>query len=322
MENSVAWSLGALVTAWALVMLLGPYAVKLLTNLKMGQQVRSDGPQTHLQKSGTPTMGGVLFIGASVLAALFWSQGHPLTILAALGTLGFALIGFVDDYRKMMKRGTTGLKAREKLAAQGLLALAITAIALWYSPDVAQWVVPWTGATLHIPPWLFVPVAVFVVVGGANAVNLTDGLDGLAAGCMVIASAAFAILLVASGTTVLISFVLSVLGGCLAFLWFNTYPAAVFMGDTGSLGLGAALVFMGLFSGTTLFLPLIGVVFVVETISVMLQVLVFRVTKGRRLFRMAPLHHHFELLGWAEPKVIVRFWIAAALGGLLGIWVL
>ncbi len=313
---------GVLAAAWVLVIGLGPITIKALKAFKIGQMVRSDGPGTHLKKAGTPTMGGVLFIGVMVIVSLLGSNGNPLVILAALGTFGFGVIGFVDDFRKLTKNGTTGLKAREKLLAQGLLALIICGAAVAIVPELAQWIIPFSSRVWEVPHWLFLLLAVFITVGCANAVNLTDGLDGLAAGCMVVAGTVYAVILTWLGLPMLYGIVFSLVGACLGFLWFNAFPAAIFMGDTGSLALGAVLAFLGLFSGTALFLPLVGLVFVLETVSVILQVVVFRLAGGRRLFRMAPLHHHFELIGWAEPKVILRFWLAAAMGGVLTLWIL
>jgi len=235
-----------------------------------------------------------------------------------LSTVGFGLIGFLDDYIKVVAKRSLGLRAREKLVGQfGLAAL----VAIYAASRVGtEFIVPfWTG-TITLPTVLYVPFTIFVLVGVVNAVNLTDGLDGLAAGSTAIGAAAFAVIFLLLGHSDLSMFTSALAGACLGFIWFNGPPAQVIMGDTGSFALGAALATGAVLSRTSLFLPIIGGLFVLETVSVMLQVLYFRATKGRRLFRMAPLHHHFELVGWAESKVMIRFVLMSLVFAVLGLY--
>ena len=305
--------------AFAFSLVFGPAVIRRLQRLKVGQVIRSDGPKTHQAKAGTPTMGGVLIVLCTVAAILLTAR--PLTdstVIMLLSTVGFGLIGFLDDYIKVVAKRSLGLRAREKLVGQfGLAAL----VAIYAASRVGtEFVVPfWTG-TITLPTVLYVPFTIFVLVGVVNAVNLTDGLDGLAAGSTAIGAAAFAVIFLLLGHSDLSMFTSALAGACLGFIWFNGPPAQVIMGDTGSFALGAALATGAVLSRTSLFLPIIGGLFVLETVSVMLQVLYFRATKGRRLFRMAPLHHHFELVGWAESKVMIRFVLMSLVFAVLGLY--
>lgn len=305
--------------AFAFSLVFGPAVIRRLQRLKVRQVIRSDGPKTHQAKAGTPTMGGVLIVLCTVAAILLTAR--PLTdstVIMLLSTVGFGLIGFLDDYIKVVAKRSLGLRAREKLVGQfGLAAL----VAIYAASRVGtEFIVPfWTG-TITLPTVLYVPFTIFVLVGVVNAVNLTDGLDGLAAGSTAIGAAAFAVIFLLLGHSDLSMFTSALAGACLGFIWFNGPPAQVIMGDTGSFALGAALATGAVLSRTSLFLPIIGGLFVLETVSVMLQVLYFRATKGRRLFRMAPLHHHFELVGWAESKVMIRFVLMSLVFAVLGLY--
>lgn len=302
------------------VLLLGPGTIGILHRLKFGQSIRTEGPQTHQKKSGTPTMGGILiFLG--ILAGVFagikgnWSQNLLWTVLI---TLGFGLVGFLDDIIIILTRKSLGLKARQKIFAQIVLA-AVLAYYIWKSGAMESLLVPFSTMTIPmLNPVLTFFVVIFIMTATTNAVNLTDGLDGLAAGTSIAASVALGVLAVAMKEPQLGIFCFALAGACLGFTWFNSPPAQVFMGDTGSLGLGAALASVALLTKTPLYLVVIGGVFVAETLSVMIQVTSFKLT-GKRVFRMSPLHHHFELGGWMESKVVFRFWIVGILLAVIGV---
>ncbi len=307
----------AALASLALVAAGGPFIIERLRRLKWGQAVRTDGPAAHRTKAGTPTMGGLLVTGVSAAVALVVHPESSSAWIAALGMLVYGSIGFLDDYRKIRTGASTGLKAREKLAGQVLAAAVLAGAAYIYVPGSSQWLVPFTSQHLSIPLWLFLPAAIFIVVGAANAVNLTDGLDGLASGTMAIGCLTLGLMALGLGQDGVGVLALTVAGACAGFLWHNAYPASVFMGDTGSLALGAVFGLLGILSGNVLFLPIIGVVFVVETLSVIVQVAYFRWTGGKRLFLMAPIHHHFELAGWPEPKVMLRMWLLSVAGAVM-----
>lgn len=319
---------GATITSIVLCMVFGPAFIRLLQKKQMGQSIRDDGPKTHLSKKGTPTMGGGLILISLVISTLLWADLSNKNIwIALLSTIAFATIGYVDDYRKVVQKNPKGLSGRQKLIAQTLFALG-TAYAIYYLRD--------TPPVLRFPffkDWsldlgfMFIPFAAFIIVGSSNAVNLTDGLDGLAVGPTMTTAATFLILAYCAGHIKIAEYLQiphipgagelaifcgALLAACLGFLWFNTYPAQVFMGDVGSLSLGAALAVVAVITKNEFLLAICGGIFVVEALSVMAQVASFKMT-GRRVFKMAPIHHHFELKGWAEPKVIVRFWIISIL---------
>ncbi len=317
----------AAVTALAVALFIGPSMIALLSRYQIGQQVRSDGPQSHLQKSGTPTMGGGLILVAIGLGTLLWADLSSRFVWILLETtVGFGLIGFYDDYLKLVVGNSKGLAARYKYLAQSVvgLAAALTLHHLRQSPAETSLYVPFFKAVaIPMSTAGFVAFAYFVIVGTSNAVNLTDGLDGLAIMPAVMVAAALGVFAYVTGNIkfatylqipyipgvgeVLI-FSATLVGAGLGFLWFNSYPAQVFMGDVGALAIGAALGTLAVIVRQEIVLFVMGGVFVLETVSVMMQVASFRLT-GKRIFRMAPIHHHFELKGWAEPKVIVRFWI-------------
>ncbi|MGI9239011.1 MAG: phospho-N-acetylmuramoyl-pentapeptide-transferase [Woeseiaceae bacterium] len=327
--------LGAL-TALTLSFIIGPRMIKRLSVNQLGQPVRDDGPETHLLKAGTPTMGGALILTAIAFSTVLWADlENPYVWIVLFVTLSFGVIGYVDDYKKLVLQDPAGISAVQKLFWQSSAAL-IAAIALYVTAtDEVQTslLIPYFK-DLAIPLGLFqVVVTYFFIVGFSNAVNLTDGLDGLAIMPTVLVGGALGIFAYVTGnvnfagylgipyvagTGEILVFCTSLAGAGLGFLWFNTYPAQVFMGDIGALSLGAALGVVAVVVRQEIVLAIMGGVFVVETLSVMIQVASFKLT-GKRVFRMAPLHHHFELKGWAEPKVIVRFWIITVILVLIGL---
>ncbi len=327
----------AALTALAVSFLIGPMMIRKLAYYKIGQAVRDDGPQTHLAKAGTPTMGGALILVAIVLTTLLWADlSNRYIWVVLLTTLGFGLIGWVDDYRKVVHRNPKGLTAKSKFFWQSVVAL-IVAFYLALTAELPQqtdMIVPFFK-DVAIPLGMagFIILTYLVIVGSSNAVNLTDGLDGLAIMPTVMVGGALAIFAYAAGHVVfanylgipyiphageLTVFCGALAGAGLAFLWFNTYPAEVFMGDVGALSLGAALGVMTVIVRQEIVLVIMGGVFVMEALSVMLQVASYKLT-GRRVFRMAPLHHHFELKGWKENQVVVRFWIITIILVLIGL---
>lgn len=326
----------AVLTSLFISLTLGPYVIKTLTRLKIGQMVRHDGPQSHLTKSGTPTMGGIIILIAIFITTLLWCRLDNIYIwIALLVTLSYGLIGFVDDYRKLVYKDSVGLLKKQKYLLQSAVAL-VTAGVLYYladSPQATQLIVPFVKDWSIALGIFFIPFVYFVIVGTSNAVNLTDGLDGLAILPIILVSAALGVFAYTAGnvnfasylaiphimgSSELVIFCSAIVGGGLGFLWFNSYPAEVFMGDVGSLSLGAALGVLAVMVRQELILLIMGGVFVIETLSVILQVLSFKI-RGKRIFKMAPIHHHFELKGWAEPKVIVRFWIITLVLVLVGL---
>ncbi len=327
--------LGAL-SALLISLLLGPYIIRKLSHHQVGQFVRDDGPQSHLSKAGTPTMGGALILASITVSTLMWADLSNRYIWVVLVvTLVFGAIGWVDDYKKLIKKQSEGLKARHKYLWQTIAGVG-AAVFLYYTakvPAELELIVPFFKAVAIPMGMFFIVLTYFVIVGTSNAVNLTDGLDGLAIMPTVMVGGALGIFAYATGHANFsgylgIPFIPGVgevvvicgaiIGAGLGFLWFNTYPAQVFMGDVGALGLGAALGTIAVVVRQELVLLIMGGVFVMETVSVILQVASFKLT-GRRIFRMAPLHHHFELKGWPEPRVIVRFWIITVILVLVGL---
>jgi phospho-N-acetylmuramoyl-pentapeptide-transferase len=306
-----------LLLAFALVVILMPAFIRLLRWSGFAKQIRTDGPESHQEKQGTPTAGGALvLVIVGVLALMFnlvdASTTAPLLTLAIVGALGFA-----DDW--LNARTGDGIRARQKILWQVVVAV----VAAWQiqdTYDIRSIAVPFVGE-VGIEPWVYVAFAAFAIVASSNAVNLTDGLDGLAGGTLIMAFVSYLIIAMlntpAQPNLGVLQAVL--IGGLLGFLWFNVHPAQVFMGDTGSLALGAALAVIALITGQILILPLVGIVFVVETLSDIIQIGYYRMSGGKRIFRMAPLHHHFELGGWPEEKITLRFWIVGGLAGLLGV---
>ncbi len=329
-------TLMAALTALTIALCMGPWLIALLQSYKMGQPIRSDGPATHHVKSGTPTMGGLLILASLSVSTLLWADLTNRYIWIALVTLWlFGGIGFVDDYRKLVLKNTKGLSSREKYGWQSLAGLLIGLILYVTAASAAETtlIAPFFKSFAWSLGWGFIPFVYFVLVGSSNAVNLTDGLDGLAIVPVVLCAATLGVFGYVlghanfaeylgfpfiPGSGEIAVYAAALVGAGLGFLWFNAYPAEVFMGDVGSLSLGAALGVMAVIVRQELLLIIVGGVFVVETLSVMIQVGSFK-TRGKRVFRMAPIHHHFELKGWPETKVIVRFWIISIILMLLSL---
>jgi phospho-N-acetylmuramoyl-pentapeptide-transferase len=329
---------GAFFTALIFGFIFGQPLINFLKKKqKNGQPIRSDGPEHHLiEKAGTPTMGGVLILGAMLTSSVLWARLDNLYVwIILLVTLGFGLIGFADDYKKIINQDSNGLSKSIRLSV-GLIISFVAALMTMgvHSEDLSGYIAfPVFKSALFYLGWFFVPFAMLVIVGSANAVNLTDGLDGLAVMPVMIAGGALGIIAYAvgrvdfseyldvhyvSGTGEILIIVSALIGGGLGFLWYNAPPAAIFMGDTGSLALGGALGAIAVSIKHEIVLAIIGGLFVVEAMSVIIQVLVFKVTK-RRVFLMAPIHHHFEKLGWAEPQIVIRFWIISVILALIGL---
>ena len=328
---------GALASSFILCLAFGPHIIRWLRAKQgEGQPIRSDGPETHLKKKGTPTMGGLMILISIIVSTLLWADLTNFYMWIVLGvTLGFGLVGFADDYRKLTRRSHHGVSGKLRLAIQVAIATAaLVAIVGLAAPEQATALaIPFMKDFMLQMGWLFIPFAVFVIVGASNAVNLTDGLDGLATVPVIIVALCFGIFtyLVGNvkfadylqlhhvvGSGELSVFCGALVGACLGFLWFNAPPAQVFMGDTGSLALGSALGSVAVIIKHELVLAIVGGLFVMETLSVIIQVASFKLT-GKRVFRMAPIHHHFEKLGWSEPTVVIRFWIIACVLGLIGL---
>lgn len=324
-------------TALAITLVLGPWIIARLRAAQIGENIRADGPASHAAKQGTPTMGGILIVTAMLLSTVLWADPSNVFIwIAVAGTAGFAVLGFVDDYLGSVHPRRRGMSARSKFTAQILLSAVVGAVLWWLAGNevfTTQLSLPFFK---NISPHLgfaYVPFTVLVLVAASNAVNLTDGLDGLATGCVMVSAITYTAFAYVAGHAVIADyldiifvpgiaevtiFAGAIVGACLGFLWYNCHPAQVFMGDTGSLALGAAVGLIALLIKQELVLILVGGIFCLEALSVIIQVASFRTT-GRRVFRMAPLHHHFELAGWAESKVIVRFWILSMLFALLSL---
>jgi phospho-N-acetylmuramoyl-pentapeptide-transferase len=295
----------------------GPF-IRWLRAHHVGKNIRVDGPATHQAKTGTPTLGGLMILVPALLVTVCANlEGRRSIVLPLAVMVGFGLLGLYDDWRGLQDKTGYGLLARVKFPLQVAIALA-AALGLRFVLDLGGMAVPTLPKEVDIG-WLYVPVAAFLIVGAANAVNLTDGLDGLAGGASAMAYMAFGIIAYLQHQAYLVTFCFTMAGALLAFLWYNVHPAEVFMGDVGSLALGATLATVAFMTEQWLLLGVVGIVFVAETLSVALQVAYFKRSGGKRLFRMAPLHHHFELLGWPETRVTQRFWIVAALAGMLGI---
>ncbi len=325
----------ATLTAILLALFVGPYLIGRLRKLQIGQYVREEGPQSHFSKQGTPTMGGVLIIGAAVFSTLLWADlTNHYVWLVLLVIVAFGVIGFIDDYLKVVKKNNKGLSGRLKLTFQLAITLFIGVYLYAYHNFDTRLSIPFFKTVRPDIGWAYIPLAAVVIIGSSNALNLTDGLDGLAIGPTIIAAGTYLIFSYLTGhikisqylqipyvpgVGELAVFCGTLVGAGLGFLWFNSYPAQVFMGDVGSLALGGALGTVAVITKHEILLAIVGGIFVAEAVSVILQVGYFKATHGKRIFRMAPLHHHFELMGWPEPKVIVRFWIIAILLGLVAI---
>ena len=307
----------AAIVAAGFVLVTGPFFIPELHKLKFGQSIREEGPKSHQAKSGTPTMGGIMIILGITLGTLAAAPWTSEVLLAVFIMLGHFVLGFLDDYIKVVKKRNLGLKARQKLAGQILIAVVTMYVATQVlGIDTDIWI-PGLDENVSIG-MLYYPLVLFVLVGTSNAVNLTDGLDGLAAGTVAIAASAFAVVSVLTGHGDLAYLCVAMAAACLAFLRFNAHPAKVFMGDTGSLALGGALAAVGILTHTEILLAVIGFVFVCEALSVIIQVVSFQTT-GKRVFRMSPIHHHFELGGWSEWKVVTVFWCVGLIASVAGL---
>jgi phospho-N-acetylmuramoyl-pentapeptide-transferase len=328
-------SIGSAVTAFLIMFLLGPAFIRWLKRQHLGQMVRSDGPESHLSKQGVPTMGGMLILTAMTLSTLLWADLTNGLIWVCLGiTLFYGMIGSVDDWKKIKKKNTAGLSARGKLLLQVLGASMVGLYLLLHPVYDGSLSLPFIKGFHPDLGWWYIPFAVAVIVGASNAVNLTDGLDGLAAGPVMITGGVYLVFSYAAGNAIVSDYLQiphvlgagevavfcgALVGACLGFLWFNAYPAQVFMGDVGSLALGGALGAVSIIIKQEFLLAIAGGVFVMEALSVILQVGYFKMSGGKRIFLMAPFHHHFEKKGWAEPKVVARFWIVSIILGLMAL---
>ncbi|HLR53498.1 MAG TPA: phospho-N-acetylmuramoyl-pentapeptide-transferase [Pseudogracilibacillus sp.] len=323
---NILYAVSALVISFLLTVLIGPFVIPYLRKLKFGQSIREDGPQSHLQKTGTPTMGGVMIIISIIITYIFSSVllfNFSITYefwLLLFVLIGYGLIGFLDDFIIVAMKRNLGLTSKQKLIGQLVIAVVffITLKIHDFPTDIS---IPGLGVSWDLG-WGYGLLIIFMLVGASNAVNLTDGLDGLLAGTASAAFGAFAFLAfyIQSEVDIITMFALTVVGALLGFLVFNAHPAKVFMGDTGSLALGAAIAAIAILTKTEIILIVIGGVFVIETISVILQVISFKTT-GKRLFKMSPIHHHFELIGWSEWRVVVTFWFVGVVVGLIGIFI-
>ncbi len=325
----------ATLTAMLISFLMGPWIIKKLKQLQIQQQIREEGPKSHYKKAGTPTMGGILILIAILFPTILWANlSNKFIQILIFGCCSFGLIGFFDDYLKITKKSARGLKGKKKFLLQLLCCIVIAFLLLtlgifktkmnfpfikWFQPDIG---------------WYYSIIIILVILGSANAVNLTDGLDGLAAGTVLMAGAAYTAFAYVAGHAIFSNYLKiasvplageitiycgALVGACIGFLWFNCYPAQVFMGDVGSLPLGSSIGLIALMVKQEILLLLVGGVFVIEALSVISQVLYFKLTNGKRIFLMSPLHHHFELKGWEEPKVVTRFWIIALIFALMSL---
>jgi phospho-N-acetylmuramoyl-pentapeptide-transferase len=327
----------ASVTALVISLVVGPWMIRKLRDFQIGQVIRQEGPESHRAKAGTPTMGGLLILTASVVPTLLWADlSNPYVWIAVFATCAFGAVGFADDYLKIVRRSHHGLRPRDKMALQVIVAVAVGLVLMALAANSlynTRLIFPFFKNLIPDLGWFYVAFTVLVLVGASNAVNLTDGLDGLAISTFGVAAAAFTALAYVTGHAVLADYLLLVrlppageltifcgalVGASLGFLWYNSYPAEVFMGDVGSLALGGALGTVAILIKQELLLPLVGGVFVLEALSVIVQVGSFKL-RGQRVFKMAPLHHHFELSGWSEPKVITRFLIVAVVFALFSL---
>lgn len=337
----------SIVTSFLLSMIIAPRVIFNLKSRQIGQTIREEGVKEHLKKAGVPTMGGIIILIPLMITTILWTKINPYVVIALAVSAAMGLIGFFDDITKVVKARSLGLTPRQKLAGQILTGLA-AALAINLYPGLRFELnlangssTPISASATQIPVlgaidlgWLFIPFTIAVIVGATNAVNLTDGLDGLAAGTMIVAATPFLFFAYVCGHMIFarhlgVAYVAGVgelavmsaaiVGGCLGFLWHNAHPASVFMGDTGSLAMGGALSAIAVCSKTEFYLLIVGGIFVIEALSVILQVSYFKITKGKRIFKMSPIHHHFELCGWAEEKVVIRFWIVGIMLAMVGI---
>ena len=328
-------AIGSSITALLFVIIVGPIFIAWLKKKQIGQVIREDGPESHFSKQGVPTMGGVLILAAMIFSTFIWADLTNGLVWLLIGVSSFfGIIGSVDDWKKIRKGNSRGLTAREKLALQVVGASIVGLYLILHPVYDGVLSLPFFKGILPDLGWWYIPFAVLVIVGASNAVNLTDGLDGLAAGPIVITGSVYLVFSYVAGNMVVAQYLQipfvqgagevavycgTLVGACLGFLWFNTYPAQIFMGDVGSLSLGGTLGAVSIITKQELLLAIVGGIFVLEAVSVILQVGYFKLTGGKRIFLMAPIHHHFEKKGWVEPKVVVRFWIISIILGLIGL---
>jgi phospho-N-acetylmuramoyl-pentapeptide-transferase len=328
-------SICAAIAAFLIMILIGPWFIRTMQKMQIGQVVRDDGPASHMAKQGVPTMGGLLILTATLLSTLFWARlDNALVWLAVFVTVFFGLIGGLDDYWKISRKNSDGLSARGKLALQFGGAMVVGLFVILYPGFDGHLSVPFLKNIRPDLGWFYVVFAMIVIVGASNAVNLTDGLDGLAVGPSIISFGVYVVFSYLAGHVVLADylqipyvsgsgelaiFCSAMVGGCLGFLWFNAFPAQMFMGDVGSLAIGGSLGTVAIMIKQEILLAIVGGIFVMEAISVIMQVGYFKMTKGKRIFLMAPFHHHFEKKGWHETKVVVRFWIVSIILGFLAL---
>ena len=323
------------ITAFLIMFVFGPWFIRKMQKLQIGQVVRDDGPASHLSKTGVPTMGGLLILSSILVSTLLWARlDNPLVWLMLFIVVFFGFVGGLDDYRKISRKSSDGLSARGKLLLQFLGAAVVGLFVLLYPGFDGHLSIPFLKNIRPDLGWFYVVFAMLVIVGASNAVNLTDGLDGLAAGPTVVSAAVYLVFSYLAGHVVLAEYLQipyvagsgelaifcgALVGACLGFLWFNAFPAQMFMGDVGSLALGGSLGAVAIIIKQEILLAIVGGIFVMEAVSVIMQVGYFKMTKGKRIFLMAPFHHHFEKKGWHETKVVVRFWIVSIILGFLAI---
>ena len=306
-----------IISAFVLALVAGPVFIPVLTRMKFGQIVRDDGPQSHLKKTGTPAMGGIIIAVPAVIVSLAFSKDKDM-LLVLITTMLFGIIGFIDDFLKIKNRRSLGLKAYQKIILQLLVSVFMAVVASGISQVGTEVLIPFTGKFVDMGI-LYIPFTILVLISTVNCVNLTDGLDGLAGGTTVVVLGFFSVIALASKNVGLLVFSGAMIGALLGFLRFNSHPAQVFMGDTGSLALGGAIASLAVITRLPLFILIIGAIYVLEGLSVIIQVAYFKMTGGKRFFKMAPLHHHFELSGWAESKIVAVFIISSIILSLIGI---
>jgi phospho-N-acetylmuramoyl-pentapeptide-transferase len=313
-ENAVLFTIGV---AFVLALIMGPLFIPILRRMKFGQQIRTDGPQGHLKKQGTPTMGGIIILLALSLASLRFADKNTDLLILLISSLGYGLVGFMDDYIKIIFKRSLGLTAKQKLVGQ-LLVSAIVCYLLIREGHSTELFIPYTSFHFN-PGWLYFPLMSILMLGASNAVNFTDGLDGLLAGTSAIAFGAYTVIAMNNTQPEAAIFSAAMIGAVLGFLVFNAHPAKVFMGDTGSLGIGGGLVAVAILTKAELLLAIIGGVFLIEILSVVIQVISFK-TRGKRIFKMSPIHHHFELVGWSEWRVVITFWATGLVLAIVGLY--
>jgi phospho-N-acetylmuramoyl-pentapeptide-transferase len=313
-ENAILFTMAV---AFVLALIMGPLLIPILRRMKFGQQIRTDGPQGHMKKQGTPTMGGVIILLSLALASLRFADKNTDLLILLIASLGYGLVGFLDDYIKIVFKRSMGLTAKQKLSGQ-LVISAIVCYLLIQQGQRTDLFIPFTDFHFN-PGWLYFPLMAILMLGASNAVNFTDGLDGLLAGTSAIAFGAYTIIAMNHTQPEAAIFSAAMVGAVLGFLVFNAHPAKVFMGDTGSLGIGGGLVAVAILTKAELLLAIIGGVFLIEILSVVIQVISFK-TRGKRVFKMSPIHHHFELVGWSEWRVVITFWVTGLVLAALGLY--